>query len=530
MNIGDVFETVARNVEDNAPAVLCDDEVVTWAEFDRRSNALARWLLQAGLEVQSKVGLYMRNGPDYLIAFAACFKARLCSFNINYRYGASEIEYLLDNADCEALIFDAEFSEVVENTPAASRLKGRIVGRGKASNAESLEAIYAGDTTPLPISRSSDDLFFVYTGGTTGLPKAVMWPSGVMWAAQLPGLSLPGREPPTTLDVLARQIRSVEGRYRFLVAPPLMHGTGLIAALSILFLGGSVVLSGQRSFDPQRAVRDLEDLRCDGLIIVGDAFASPILDVLSAGQGNHDVSHVRAIVSSGMMWNPEVKRGLLRFMPEAQLVDGLGASESTGFASSVTNRDSQPDNARFSLTGAIVLRPDDLTPVEPGSGEVGILAKAGPLPLGYYKDPERTARTYVTVNGERHVLGGDHAVVEADGTIRLLGRGSNCINTAGEKVYPEEVEEALKLHSQVVDALVVGLPHPRLGETVAALVAVRDRADSDALAAHVRQHLAGYKVPRRILLLEQVPRAPNGKPDYPAARALLGAAEIDSTT
>ncbi len=523
-SLGDAFEAVANAIEPDAPAILCDGELVTWSEFDRRSNSLARRLLGAGLETGAKVGLYMRNGPDYLIAFSACLKARLASFNVNYRYGPEEVAYLLDNADCEALIFDADFAAVVAAIPAAAALKLRIVARGTAEGAEPIEATFACDDSPIGIARSEDDLVLTYTGGTTGMPKAVMWPSGALWHASLTGLAVAGKEPPVTLEKLADQIRSGEGRMRFYIAPPLMHGTGLLSAVCMLLRGGSVVVSGRPSFDAARVIESIEQLGCEGVVIVGDAFARPMLDVLRADPGRHDVSHVRCISSSGMMWSAEVKTGLLEFMPDCYLIDALGASESSGFAQSITTRGTEPGDAKFNLTGAKVLNPETLEPVPPGSGEIGIIAKSGPLPLGYYKDPERTARTYVTIDDERYVLGGDHALVEADGTIKLLGRGSNCINTAGEKVYPEEVEETLKTHPAVTDALVFGTPDPRFGQCVMAVVSATAPVGEAELIAHVRSRLAAYKAPRNVVTVDRVPRAANGKADYPAARALFDAA------
>lgn len=529
VNFGDVFETVARSVEPDAPAVICDRQVTSWSDFDARSNALGHALLGAGLGAQEKVALYMRNAPDYLIAFVACLKARLVPVNINFRYGEEEVAYLLENSDSEALIHDAEFEAIAGALAMRRPLKARIVRDGAGGDGpSSLAEIYAGPSGPIRMARDPEDIFLMYTGGTTGLPKGVMWPSSAVWGALAPSRAVPaGSAPPMTLDALAVQLRTGEGRARFLIAPPLMHGTGLFSALSIMSRGGSVVISSARTFDPAATVADLETLRCDGLVIVGDAFARPILDVLRAG--GHDLRHMSAVVSSGMMWSAEVKQGLLEFMPDAVMSDGLGATESSSIAFAVTTRDTQGLETRFAPNGAVVLRPDDLTPVSPGSGEVGLVAKAGDLPLGYYKDPERTARTYVTLDGVRHMVSGDHATVEADGTMRLLGRGSHCINTAGEKVFPEEVEEALKTHPIVTDALVFGLPDPRFGQTVAALVAVREPVGDGELAEHVRARLAGYKVPRRIALAAAAPRAPNGKADYTAARTLFDQLTAEAT-
>lgn len=523
-SLGDVFETVADNIEDGAPAILCDGTVLDWKRLDRDSNALARRLLAAGVQIHARVGLYLRNGPDYIIAFAACLKARLCPFNINFRYGVEEVGYLLDNADCDALVFDAEFAEVAI---AASRFRPQrllAIARGETPNAESLDAIYSGNGDRLSIVRDSSDLVMIYTGGTTGLPKGVMWPSGAIWDNLVPGLAAPGQPPPTTLTALAEQIRSGAGRYRFYIAPPLMHGTGLLSALGILFMGGSVVMTGRAGFDAEKLLDEVVALGCQGIVIVGDAFARPMVDAIKAHPGRYDLGQVRAISSSGMMWSPEVKQAMLAYMPTAYMIDGLGATESSSFASSMSSRDSPPGEARFLSNGAVVLRAEDLLPVRPGSGEIGLLAKAGPLPLGYHKDPERTARTYVTINGVRHVIGGDHATVDSDGTIRLLGRGNLCINTAGEKVYPEEVEQCLKTHPDVVDALVFGVPDERYGQAVAAVVSVSATISSPELIAHVRNRLAHYKAPKRITLVSRVPRAPNGKADYPAARAMHAAA------
>lgn len=527
-HLGDVFDAVGAAMPPDAAAIICDGEVLTWAAFNHRSNALARRLLAAGLQTQSKVGIYMRNGPDYMIGLAAALKARLAPFNINFRYGANEVGYLLDNADCEAVIFDAEFGAVLAAAPGVERLRIRLVSRGEAPGAELLSDVWGRDGAPLTMTRDPQDIFLLYTGGTTGMPKGVMWTSEAMWLNMLPGLALPGRPPPATLSALTDQVRTGEGDIHFYIAPPLMHGTGQFSAMNILCRGGTVVLSGRPSFDAEAVLRDLEAYGCAGMTIVGDAFARPILDVLTAAPGRYDVSRMRAVVSSGMMWSPEVKEGLLEFMPQALMIDGLGASESSGFASSTTTKGQSAEAARFELTGAIVVDPETLERIEPGSGKVGILAKSGPLPLGYYKDPEKTGRTYVTLDGVRYVLGGDHATIEADGSIRLLGRGSHCINTAGEKVYPEEVEEALKTHPSVRDALVFGLPDPRLGQSVAAVAAASRDVTPEDLIAHVRRSLAGYKAPRQLVLVDAAPRAANGKADYPKARSLFEAALKDA--
>lgn len=522
-NFGDVFETVAAHVAPETPAILCDGEIVSWRAFDCASNALARTFLGAGLSTGAKVALMMRNGPDYLIAFSACFKARLSPVNINYRYGTEEVRYLLENSDSEAIVFDAAFADTVAGAD-PERVRTLFVARGEALGATPLESVYArNDASPLVIARRPDDSFLLYTGGTTGMPRGVIWPSEAAWGSLAASRALPGQPPPMSLDDLVRQVASGEGRVRYYIAPPLMHGTGLFSSIAALSRGGSVVLSGAASFDPDALIDSLARHSCDGLVIVGDAFARPILDALKARATAPDLSRMQNVASSGMMWSPAVKLGLLEYMPNAILSDAMGASESSGMAIAITARGDAPEDARFELAGAVVLDLETLKPVEAGSGKIGILAKTGYLPAGYYKDPERTARAYVEVDGARYVLGGDHALLEADGAIRLLGRGSHCINTAGEKVYPEEVEEALKTHPAVSDALVFATPHPRFGQAVTAIASASAGAAPEEIIAHVRARLAAYKAPRRLAIVATVPRLANGKADYPAARALFDA-------
>lgn len=521
-NYADVFERVAATVALGTPAIICDDAVTPWTGFEAKAASLASALLKRGLAPGAKVALYMRNGPDYLIGFYACFKARLVPVNINFRYGPAEIDYLLDNSDAEAVIFDSEFSDILAQTQAAEKLTLRAVTRGESAGAIPLTTLYDEPPTDPPAGRTGDDIFLLYTGGTTGLPKGVMWPSGAMWDALASArVATPDQPPASTLEALETLIRAQPDPPRYYIAPPLMHGTGLFAAVSILSRGGCVVCTAAKRFDPLQALQMIERHRCDGIVIVGDAFARPMLDTLNAGEPRIDVSHVTAVVSSGMMWSPDVKAGLLEHMPDAAMSDGLGASEASSIAFSVTTKDMATKAASFAPVDALVVDPETLQPLAPGTGRVGLIAKAGPLPLGYYKDPERTARTYVTINGRRHMISGDHATLEADGTITLLGRGSHCINTAGEKVYPEEVEEALKSHPAVIDALVFGTDDPRFGQVVSAVVSLRSPASSDALTAHVKDRLAAYKAPKSIQVVDEVPRAPNGKADYAAAKAII---------
>lgn len=524
---GDVFDAVAEAVRPSDSAIHCDGEIVDWGTFAAQTNALARSLIAAGLQPGAKAGQYMRNSPEYAAVFVATLKARIAPVNVNYRYGPDELQYLFDNSDSEAVFFDAAFADNVRALKSRlPRVKLWASVGARVDGFAFIGDLFKGDGSKLDIARSPDDMFLLYTGGTTGLPKGVMWPSNTWWDVLGPGRAPAlGMEPPQTLEALKTQIRSGEGRAPVYVAPPLMHGTGMFTAFSTLSKGAPLVVTRSAHFDAPSALDVMTRLRCGGLAIVGDAFARPMLEALRAEPSRYDIASMRTVTSSGMMWSAEVKLGLLEFMPEVALYDSFGASEATGLGTSITSRANPPGEAQFDITNTIVVRPGDFTPVTPGSGEIGLVAKWGNLPLGYYKDPEKTARTYVTINGVRHLLSGDHATVGADGKIKLLGRGSHCINSGGEKIYPEEVEEALKTHAAVADALVFGRPDERFGQTIAAVVGLEEGvvASVDELIAHVRSRLAPYKAPRRIVFVEKAPRAPNGKPDYETARKLFEA-------
>lgn len=524
---GDVFDAVGEAVQPGDPAIFCDGETISWSQLTSASNALARNFIKAGLKPGAKVAEYMRNGPAYPIVFLAALKARLAPVNVNYRYGPDELAYLLDNCDAEVLVFDADFADNARAIrPRLPGVKLWLSAGGRVDGFDFLDDLSRGDGARLDIQRSPDDLFLLYTGGTTGMPKGVMWPSHVWWEVLAAGRApMLGMEPPATLEALQAQVRRGEGRAPVYVAPPLMHGTGMFTAFGALSKGAPIVLTQSMRFDAPTALDAMTHHATGGMAIVGDAFAKPLLDALRAQPSRYDVRAMRTITSSGMMWSPEVKQGLFAFMPDVALFDSFGASEATGLGVSITTRDLKPEDAKFEAPNTIVVRASDHTPVTPGSGEVGLVAKWGNLPLGYYKDAEKTARTYVEINGVRHLISGDHATVEADGRIRLLGRGSHCINSGGEKIYPEEVEESLKSHPKVVDALVFGLPDERFGQSIAAVVSLEPGAQArpEDLIEHVRSRLSHYKAPRRIRILATVPRAPNGKPDYPAARDMFAA-------
>jgi fatty-acyl-CoA synthase len=464
----------------------------------------------------------MRNRPEYCELMAACFKARLTHVNVNYRYKPDEVFYIFNNSDAQTVVYGAEFRDVIAG------IRGRLdkvqtfieITDGEAASfAERFDDLAReGDGSPLNLNRSPQDEFFIYTGGTTGMPKGVIWTHNDLRETHLTALRRLGPVP-ETMEALVEALTLIGPGARLLPACPLMHGTGMLMAMATMLSGGCVVTLDGDHFDPAQLWEAVDRNRVASIVIVGDAFAKPMLQVLDASPGKYDLSCVVNMVSSGVMWSVEVKRGLIRHMPQVVLMDSFGSSESVGLGSSQMTKDGEIQTAKFQIGERCKVFDESDQPVEPGSGKTGMIAQCPPIPLGYYKDPEKTAKTFRTIGGVRYAMPGDWCKVEADGTLTLLGRGSVCINTAGEKVYPEEVEEALKTHPAIEDALVIGLPDERWGQAVTAIVHISPafRFDEADLRQHVRSKLADYKTPKRVLASTISLRAPNGKADYKAA-------------
>jgi fatty-acyl-CoA synthase len=540
MNLATVWEAVAATVPDS-PATIHRDQVRTWQEFEARAARLAAVLDDAGVGHDSKVALYLHNGPEYLEATFAAFKVRAATVNVNYRYLESELEYLFDNSDAEVVVVGAELISRLEQLRHRLAKVRRYVCVGADEShpcpdwALDYEHALATHEPMAPIERSGDDLWLLYTGGTTGMPKGVMWPHRSLLGTAAATFAIVKAPVPTDVAQVAAVARTFDERHkavRLLPAAPLMHGTSAITSLAVLSTGGCVVTLASRSFDAHELCRAVQDHRVTQLTIVGDAFAKPILAALedAAAVGEpYDLSSLKVIVSSGVMWSQQTKDALLEWTG-ATLADTLGSSEGVGFASSVARRGQAAPTARFSLGEHARVFTEDGTEVAPGSGERGLMAVGGPIPIGYYKDPDKTAGTFRTFAGRVWSVPGDYATVEADGTIRLLGRGSACINTAGEKVYPEEVEETLKLHDAVLDANVVGVADDKWGQSVNAVVSLAAGLAPDQLPTpaqlieHTRAHLAGYKCPKRVVVVDHVERGPNGKPDYRWATGVVESA------
>ncbi|MHB8245544.1 MAG: AMP-binding protein [Acidimicrobiales bacterium] len=529
-NYADVWEYLAARYP-TEPALVHGATVRTWDAFNRRADGIARLLLDVGLRRQEKVAQYCRNRPEYLESMFAAFKVSLVPVNTNFRYGDEELAYLWADSDTAVVIFDEEFTDTCD------RLRHRLpairawirvattVGPAVPGEcpdwaipySEAAESAREGETTRAPWARSGEDLDLLYTGGTTGMPKGVMWPQHELF---LMIEKQYGRMPPDGADLEGYLGTSGRAGPRVLPSPPLMHGTALWFSMAALSKAGSVVTLTKPRFDTVELLDTVVERQVKGICIVGDPFAKPMLAELDAHPGRWQLDHVRLIMSSGAMLSSESKDRLSHHARGAQVVDGLGSTESGSLGTAVPQGTDDPATTRFHLSNSVRVVDQDGADVIPGSGTQGRLAVSGHLPLGYYGDPDKTAATFVTLGNRRYVIAGDWATVDSKGIITLLGRGSGCINTAGEKVFPEEVEEILKRAIGVHDASVVGVADERYGEAVVALVelATGGSFDEGALIAHTRAHLAGYKVPKRVLHVEVVKRHANGKMDYGAMK------------
>jgi acyl-CoA synthetase (AMP-forming)/AMP-acid ligase II len=515
--LADLFEAVADAVADRL-ALVAGDRRLTYRELDERATRFAGHLASLGLEVGAKVGIYAWNRAEWVEAMLGCFKARLVPINVNYRYVTDELAYLLDNADVEVLVFERGFAgHVDELRGELATLRHLVVledgAAGEVDGAVPYEeALAAASPERGGGERSPDDLYILYTGGTTGMPKGVLWRTEDIYFAAMGGNGFgqgPVRSPAEVLERVAPE----DARMVTLVAPPMMHGAAQWVSFITLFGGGQVVLYTGRRFDAPEVWRIVERERCTSITVVGDAMARPLAEALDEAADAYDTSSVINVGSGGAIFSAAVKDQLRRHLPDAFMVDSFGASE-TGAGSSQLDPSVGP---RFPANEWTAVLGDDLRPVEPGSGVVGRLARRGHIPLGYHKDEAKTAATFLTdPDGVRWAVPGDHGTVDADGMIALLGRGSGCINSGGEKIYPEEVEAALKSHPDVFDAVVVGAPDERFTERVAAIVQPRPGREPslEDLVAHCRTVIAGYKVPRQLHLVDAIGRTPSGKADH----------------
>lgn len=533
-NWATLWEALADAQPDHV-AVVIGDQKLTWRTLDDRASRLAAALSAAGVGTDDKVGQLMYNCPEYLESAYAAFKVRASTVNVNYRYKAPEIVHVLSDSGAKALVYHAAFRDVVaearRSLPALTCLI-EVDDEGSVPDSVARYEDLIGANDPMPrIERSGSDSLLLYTGGTTGLPKGVVWSHrGLFGALAFTGYASLGLDVPTTPEDVARVAVDLHSSGRGpvnMTAPPLMHGTAMFLAFSTFVLGGTVVLLSGRRFDPAELLGLVEREGVSQLSIVGDAFARPLIAELERSEAEgrrYDLSSLGRIVSTGATMSAESKRALMRRASNAVILDMIGASEGGPFAVSMTAPGQDPaDTAKFTATPATVLF-DDSTwePIPFGSGRAGVLAASGSMPEGYFGDPEKTANTFRIVNGVRYSVPGDYAVIDVDGTVHLLGRGSVCINSGGEKIYPEEVEVAARSHDDVVDCVAVGIPDERFGEIVALVVARRPGASVDeaTIVGHVKTSIADYKAPRRVVFVDEVYRSPSGKADYRWAREL----------
>jgi fatty-acyl-CoA synthase len=524
-NFAEVWETVAEQVPE-APALVQGERRLSWSDLDRRANGVAATLLDRGATEQDKVAQYLYNAPEYIESMFAAFKAGLVPINTNYRYMDEELVYLWDNADCVAVVFHGVFTETIE------RIRDRVPGvatwlwvddeHGEcpewAIPYEQAANSHPERVVP-PWGRNGDQLLMTYTGGTTGMPKGVMWRQDDLFRTLVSQMNPVFKDGEANLDLVREAVQAPGGIG--LPACPLMHGTGLYTQLIVLSLGGCSVVLESRKLDIEEMLDTIEREKVNQIAIVGDAFARPMLKALDENPGRWDLSSLFLIASSGVMWSEQTKQGLLKHHPNMILIDAFSSSEALGMGASMSTGGAAAHTAKFALGENTIVISDEGTRVEPGSGQIGRVAVGGHQPIGYYKDPEKTARTFIEFEGKRYSCPGDYAMVEADGTLSLLGRGSVCINTGGEKVFPEEVEEVLKTHPSVRDAVAVGIPSEQFGEVVAAVVEPADGVEVDAtdVIAHVRAKLAAYKAPKQVVVVPTIGRAPNGKVDYKRLKA-----------
>jgi fatty-acyl-CoA synthase len=526
-----VFEKNA-DVIPNEIALVCGNNKKTWKEYDDRASRLATLLTSYGLGSNSKVSLYLHNSNEYLEAQYSAFKIEGVSINVNYRYKEEELIYLMDNSDSEAVFFQGCYGNQIKSIKdKLGKVKVFIQiddGSEQLDFAENYEAAIASNEPMERIERSEDNIYMLYTGGTTGMPKGVMYTHGGHVRAMLSTAGAWGLIPlqeKVDIDVISDEVLRIAKEDNLTVsipACPLMHGTGMwLGALVPHLVGGRVVTMPQLGFDPDFLFKEVERTQTNNIVIVGDAFAKPMADALDKAKSEnnpYDLESVNTIISSGVMWSAEVKDSLLKHH-DMILIDAMGSTEG-GMGSSRASRDEPAPTAKFTINPGVIVITDEGKHVEPGSGVMGKIGTSGLVPLGYFKDEKKSAETFMEFEGVRYSFPGDYALVEADGTITLLGRGSNCINTAGEKVYPEEVEEAIKRHNDIYDCLVVGLQDDRFGQRVVALASFNDGKETQEqdLISFTREHLAGYKLPKQVLFVEEVMRAPNGKANYKWAK------------
>jgi acyl-CoA synthetase (AMP-forming)/AMP-acid ligase II len=530
-NLADLFEA-AVDAFGEREYLVAGDARRTYAETEARANRLAHHLAAQGVGPGDHVGIYALNSAAWVETAWAVFKLRAVWININYRYVEDELRYLFSNADLVALVHQRQFSPsvaallpdlptlhhviVVEDGSEEPLPHSDVVGYEEAMASGSPERDFG--------RRSGDDLYVLYTGGTTGMPKGVVWPHRNVFFALGGGIdALTGVRAERPEQMVEKGL-AAGGQLSFLPIAPLMHGASQWAVMGQSFVGNRIALMAK--FDPLDAWRTVERERINMVMITGDAMGKPMIEALDEPGVEYDLSSLIGITSTAALFSPAVKDEFFRHFPNLVMTDAIGSSEAgnNGISMIRPGGTAMRSGPTVSSTGGTVVFDENLELVKPGSGVIGKIARRGDIPIGYYNDPVKTAEVFVMVDDTRYVMPGDFATVEADGAVTLLGRGSICINSGGEKIFPEEVEAVVRSHPDVMDAIVVGAPDERFGQRVAAIVEARPGRDAPTLEAvqeHCRRHVAGYKVPRQLHTVPRIERSPSGKPDYPWANAIV---------
>ena len=530
-NLADLLEA-AVDAFPEREYLVAEGRRLTYAQMEEQANRLAHHLAAQGVGPGAHVGIYAQNSTEWVTTAWAVFKLRAVWVNINYRYVHDELSYLFTNADLVALVHQRQFSpRVAALLPELPALRHVIVIDDDSQEPDPSpdavgfeEALASGSAERDFGPRSGDDIYILYTGGTTGMPKGVVWRHEDVFFALGGGIDAMTGTRMDRPQQMVEKGQAQGGPLSFLPVAPLMHGATQWAVMGQSFTGNRIVLVAK--FDPREVWSLVDREKINMVMITGDAMGKPLIETLDEPDVNYDLSSLIGFTSTAALFSPSVKDEFFRHFPNLVMTDAIGSSESgnNGITHVKPGETAMKGGPTVTKVGETVVFDEELNLVKPGSGVIGKIARSGNIPVGYYNDPNKTAEVFINVDGKRFVMPGDFATIEADGSVTLLGRGSICINSGGEKIFPEEVEAVVRSHPDVMDAIVVGAPDERFGQRVAAIVEPRHGHTAPSLEEvqeHCRGHVAGYKVPRQLHVVETIERSPSGKPDYRWANTIV---------